>query len=102
MIARSAFHQLRHSALLLVLCFAGMLLTFVAPLVCVFAADRTAGWIGLAACVLMFATYVPTLRLYRVNPLAALSLSLAAIFYLEATIVYAIRYWRGHGCEWKG
>ena len=82
MIARSAFHQLRHSALLLVLCLAGMLLTFVAPLVCVFAGDRGAGWIGLAACALMFTTYLPTLRLYRLNPLAALSLPLAAIFYL--------------------
>ncbi len=102
MIARSAFHQLRHSALLLVLCFAGMLLTFVAPLVCVFTADRAAGWIGLAACVLMFTTYAPTLRLYRVNPLAALSLPLAAIFYLEATFVSSIRYWRGRGGEWKG
>ena len=102
MIARSAFHQLRHSALLLVLCFAGMLLTFLAPLVCVFAGDRAAGWIGVAACVLMFTTYVPTLRLYRVNPLAALSLPLAAIFYLEATIASAIRYWRGRGGEWKG
>ena len=102
MIARSAFHQLRHSALLLVLCFAGMLLTFVAPLVCVFAADRAGRWIGVAACVLMFTTYVPTLRLYRVNPLAALSSPLAAIFYLEATVVSAIRYWRGRGGEWKG
>ena len=102
MIARSAFHQLRHSALLLVLCFGGMLLTFVAPLVCVFAGDRGVGWIGLAACVLMFTTYVPTLRLYRINPLAALSLPLAAIFYLEATIISAIRYWRGRGGEWKG
>jgi len=102
MIARSAFHQLRHSALLLVLCFAGMLLTFVAPLVCVFAGDRRAGWIRLAACVLMFTTYLPTLRLYRVNPLAALSLPFAAIFYLEATIASAVRYWRGRGGEWKG
>jgi hypothetical protein len=79
-----------------------MLLTFVAPLVCVFAGDRAAGWIGLAACVLMFTTYVPTLRLYGVNPLAALSLPLAAIFYLEATMISAIRYWRGRGGEWKG
>ena len=102
MIVRSAFHQLRHSALLLVVCFAGMLLAFVAPLVCVFAADRATEWIGLAACVLMFTTYLPTLRLYRVNPLAALSLPLAAIFYLEATLVSAIRYWRGRGGEWKG
>ncbi len=102
MIARSAFHQLRHSALLLVLCIAGMLLTFVAPLVCVFAGDRAAGWIGVATCVLMFTTYVPTLRLYRVNPLAALSLPLAAIFYLEATIISAIRFWRRRGGEWKG
>ncbi len=102
MIARSAFHQLRHSALLLVLCFAGMLLTFVAPLVCVFAGDRATGWMGLAACGLIFTTYVPTLRLYRVNPLAALTLPLAAIFYLEATLVSAIRFWRGRGGEWKG
>lgn len=102
MIARSAFHQLRHSALLLVLCFAGMMLTFVAPLVCVFAGERAAGWIGVAACVLMFGTYVPTLRLYRVNPLSALSLPLAVIFYLEATSISAIRFWRGRGGEWKG
>ena len=103
MIARSAFYQLRHSALLLVLCLGGMLLTFGAPLVCVFASgDRASGWIGLAACVLMFATYVPTLCLYRINPLAALSLPLAAIIYLEATLVSAIRFWRGRGGHWKG
>ena len=102
MIARSAFHQLRHSALLLLLCVAGMLLTFIAPFVCVFARDRAAGWIGSVACILMFITYLPILRLYRINPLTAVSLPLAAVFYLEATIVSAIRYWRGRGGEWKG
>lgn len=102
MIARSAFHQLRHSAVLLISCLVGMLVIFVAPLVCVFAGGRGAGWIGLGACLLMFMTYLPTLGLYRVNPLAAVTLPFAAIFYLEATIVSAIRYWRGRGGEWKG
>ena len=102
MIARSAFHQLRHSTLLLSACGVAMLLTFIAPLVCIFVGSRAAGWIALAACVLMFITYLPTLRLYRINLLAALSLPLAAIFHLEATFVSAIRYWRGRGGEWKG
>lgn len=102
MIARTAFSQLRHSAALLIGCVVGMLLTFVIPLALVWSNDQTTGWIAAAACTLMFATYVPTLRLYRVNILSAVTLPFAALFYVLATIHSAVNYWRGQGGTWKG
>ena len=102
MIARTAFNQLRHSAALLIGCVVGMLLTFAIPLALVWSSDQTTGWIAAAACTLMFATYVPTLRLYRVNILSAVTLPFAALFYLLATIHSAVNYWRGQGGTWKG
>jgi len=102
MIARTAFNQLRHSAALLIGCVVGMLLTFVIPLAVVWSSDQTTGWIAAAACTLMFATYVPTLRLYRVNILSAVTLPFAALFYLLATIHSAVNFWRGQGGTWKG
>jgi hopene-associated glycosyltransferase HpnB len=102
MIARTAFNQLRHSWSLLAVCFLGMLLAFVAPLAFAFSTKGLAGWLAMAACILMFATYVPALRLYRVNPLAAVTLPFAAIFYMYATVVSALRYSLGKGGEWKG
>jgi hopene-associated glycosyltransferase HpnB len=102
MIARTAFNQLRHSWALLTACLFGMLLVFVAPLALVFSTRNAAGWIATAACILMFATYMPILRLYRVNSLSALTLPFAACFYMYATIISAFRYGRGVGGEWKG
>ena len=102
MISRTAFNQLRHSLLLLIACIVGMALTFVAPLALVWTKDKLTGWIAVAACVAMFTSYLPVLRLYKVNPLSAVTLPFAAIFYVYATIHSAIKYWRGRGGEWKG
>lgn len=102
MIARSAFNQLRHSGMLLSACIAGMLLTFVVPLVLVWTPARSAGWMAAAACIAMFVTYLPALRLCRVNPLSAVTLPFAAVFYIYATVYSAIRYWGGIGGVWKG
>ena len=102
MISRSAFNQLRHSWLMLIVSIVGMVLTFVAPLALVWAKDRTASWIAATACIAMFASYVPVLRLHRVNPLSALTLPFAAMFYTYATVHSAVNYRRGKGGEWKG
>ena len=102
MISRTAFNQLRHSWLLLIACIVGMTLTFAAPLALVWAKDRTAAWIATAACFAMFLSYVPVLRLYRVNLLSAVTLPFAAVFYTYATVYSAVNYWRGKGGEWKG
>jgi len=99
MIARSAFNQLRHSVLLLIVAIIGLMLTYVVPVILLF----DPWWpFGLAACVLMVASYWPMIRFYRLNPLWALTLPLAVIFYLVSTLDSAMRYWIGTGGQWKG
>ncbi len=111
MIARTAFNQLRHSALLLVATISGMLIAFAAPVALVAGAATTgtqeqglslAGVLGLGAWLLMTVAYTPTARFYRLNPLWATTLPAAACFYMAATVWSAIKYWAGRGGEWKG
>jgi len=103
MISRSAFNQLRHSNLLLLLSILGMAATYLLPLALVFAAHSIApAALGGAAWLLMVLSYFPVLRLYRLNPSWALALPVAAVFYVGATFHSAWKYWMGEGGEWKG
>jgi hopene-associated glycosyltransferase HpnB len=103
MISRSAFNQLRHSTLLLLFSMLGMAVTYLLPPLLVVAAHRIApAALGGTAWLLMVLSYWPVLRLYRLNPLWALALPLAAFFYVGATFHSAWKYWRGQGGEWKG
>jgi hopene-associated glycosyltransferase HpnB len=102
MIARTAFTQLRYSALLLLSALAGMFLTYLAPVALLFAHDRAARILGLAAWLLMALSFFPTVRFYRISPLWAPLLSLVALFYSYATWLSAARYWLGRGGQWKG
>ena len=103
MISRSAFNQLRHSNLLLLLSMAGMAVTYLLPPALVFAAHRMApAALGGTAWLLMAVSYWPVLRLYGLTPLWALALPVAAIFYVGATFHSAWKYWTGRGGEWKG
>jgi hopene-associated glycosyltransferase HpnB len=103
MISRSAFNQLRHSNILLLFSMLGMAVTYLLPPLLVVAAHRIApAALGGTAWLLMVLSYWPVLRLYRLNPLWALALPLAAVFYVGATFHSAWKYWRGQGGEWKG
>jgi hopene-associated glycosyltransferase HpnB len=95
MIARTAFTQLNHSGWMLCGTVVGLLLAFMAPLLCW-------NWMGLAAFALMALAYFPAVRFYRLSPLWSFALPFAAIFYLGATVQSAIRYWSGRGGQWKG
>ncbi|HYA23649.1 MAG TPA: glycosyltransferase [Terriglobales bacterium] len=101
MIARSAFTQLRHSALLLCGVVMAMTITYIAP-PCLLGMRNWAASFGLATWLLMTLTYWPTLRFYRLSPLWAPLLPLIAAFYLGATIYSAVQYWAGEGGLWKG
>jgi hypothetical protein len=80
-----------------------MAATYLLPPLLVFAAHRIVpAALGGAAWLLMVLTYWPVLRLYRLNPLWALALPVAAIFYVGATFHSAWKYWMGRGGEWKG
>lgn len=103
MISRSAFNQLRHSNFLLLVSILGMAATYLLPPALVLTAHRILpAALGGAAWLLMVLSYWPVLRLYRLNPLWALSLPVAAVFYVGATFHSAWKYWTGRGGEWKG
>ena len=102
MIARTAFTQLEYSAPLLFGTVAGMLLTYLVPVVLAFHSQPIVWRISLAAWALMTVSYLPTVRFYRLSPLWALCLPIAAVFYSYSTCVSAARYWLGRGGQWKG
>lgn len=102
MISRTAFNQLRHSAALLGATILAMLIIYIAPIALLFSRAALTVALAATATVLMLISYLPALRAYHRNPLWALALPLAALFYLGATIHSAIRYWSGRGGEWKG
>ena len=98
MISRTAFTQLRHSALWLAGTAAGLAITYLVPPAAALRGSR----LGAAAWMAMCAAYVPALRFYRRSPLWAPLLPLVAAFYLGATLHSAFAYWRGRGGQWKG
>ncbi len=102
MIARTAFRQLRHSALLLAGTILGLAGMFVAPLALLFSPSPAAAALGAVAWALMAISYLPMVRFYRRPAWWALTLPLVALFYMGATLYSAARYWRGRGGEWKG
>ena len=102
MISRSAFNQLRHSTLLLLAALLGLAITYLLPPALLFSSQEIPVALGAGAWLAMTAAYLPMVRYYRLHPLWALTLPLAAIFYMGATAHSAVRYWSGQGGEWKG
>jgi hopene-associated glycosyltransferase HpnB len=101
MVARSAYVQLRCSPLLLAGTMLGLALVFVMPPLAAFAGHGVARWLGVAAWAMMAATFLPTLRRFRLAPARAVLLPVAAIFYMAATLGSALAHHRGHGVVWK-
>jgi hopene-associated glycosyltransferase HpnB len=102
MISRTAFYQLKHSPLLLLCTAAGMVITYLAPPLLLLTHSRLTIFMGAGAWVAMTITYSTVVRYYRMNRMWALTLPLAALFYLGATIHSAVKYWNGRGGDWKG
>lgn len=102
LIARTAFSQLDYSSLFLLSTIAGMVLTYLVPVFLALHAQPFVWRMSLAAWALMTITYLPTVRFYTLSPLRAPFLPIAAVFYSYATCLSAVRYWLGHGGQWKG
>ena len=101
MVSRTAFTQLRYSALLLLLTLAGLTLVWLVPPWAIFfgqGAARVAGFFTFALAAL---SYLPTLVRYRRSPLWTLALPLIACFYMAATLGSALNHWFGRGARWK-
>jgi hypothetical protein len=105
MVARSAFTQLRYSAWWLLLASALMIVTLLVPIAGVAAgaaaADLRLALTAGAAWLAIAAAYWPVVSFYRLPPVFAATLPLAAALFLAMTWSSAIGYWRGTRARWK-
>jgi hopene-associated glycosyltransferase HpnB len=102
LIARTAFAQLRNSLVLLAVTLAGLFVTFWLGWILFFTGNDPAWIMASTAVALMTTTFLLTVLFYALSPYWAFTLPLAALFYGHATFLSALRYWLGHGGQWKG
>ncbi len=102
MIARTAFAQLGYSFVPLVVTLIGLFVTFWLAWILFFTGDDPAWIMASTAVSLMTTTFLLTVRFYRLSPVWAFTLPVAALFYGYATWLSAVRYWLGRGGQWKG
>jgi hopene-associated glycosyltransferase HpnB len=102
MITRTAFNQLRHSALLLIAAMVGLTVTYLLPLAFLFSGSPSLIATGTVAYCLMTIAYLPMVQWYQLSLLWALTMPISAAFYMWATLHSAVKYWSGRGGEWKG
>ena len=106
MVARSAYVQLQFSPWRLLGATLGMIFLYVWPVGGLLFGLWTGNiWLvlpALLACLLMLMAYLPSLRLYALNPLWMFSLPLAALLYTLMTLDSARRHYGGRGGAWKG
>ncbi|GAA0941353.1 MULTISPECIES: glycosyltransferase [Streptomyces violaceusniger group] len=106
MVSRSAYTQLRHNPLLLLLTVAGLAVVYLVPPAAVVAGVLTGRpaplTLGAAAWALMAGSYIPMLRYYRQTLWLAPLLPLTALLYLLMTVDSAVRHHLGQGAAWKG
>jgi hopene-associated glycosyltransferase HpnB len=101
MVARTAFTQLHHSTLLLLLCTGMMVIAFCLPVAGLFfpgLGPTSLAVIGLGAMIL---SYLPTLKFYGLSMAWAVALPLIGSVFLLMTWTSASRAWLGKGAEWK-
>lgn len=106
MVARTAFEQLRCSAILLFATVAGIALVLISPplllALALFVGSPPAAALAAFAWLAETIALLPSVRHHGVHPVWALSLPFASVFYLWATVLSAYRHWRGHGVAWRG
>ncbi len=102
MIARTAYTQLNYSPLLLAATLLALCVTYLAPIALLFSGAWHIRVAATFATILMLVTFLPATGFYRQSMLWAFTLPAAAAFYAYATLLSGLRYWRGHGGQWKG
>jgi len=108
MVSRSAYTQLSYSPRLLVGTVIGSLLVYAVPPAATIAGAVSGSGsgavfsVGLAAWLVMTATYLPMLRFYRLGSWRAPLLPVVALLYAAMTIDSAWQHRRGRGGAWKG
>ncbi|MBB4197929.1 glycosyl transferase family 2 [Rhodoblastus sphagnicola] len=102
MISRSAYAQLGFSPWRLAGAMAGLVATFVLPVILALRAPGVAGLLGALAFGLMIASFMPINRFYGLSRARAALLPGIAAIYMVYTLRSALDFYRGRGGMWKG
>ncbi len=102
MVARTAFHQLRYSKILLLLLTGAMILMFGIPVAGLLFPSVAAALLSLCGLSAMMLGYIPTLKFYHLSWKWAFLMPFIGWLFLAMTWTSAIRSWQGKGAEWKG
>ena len=102
MVARTAYAQLGYRVAALVGMLLALSLVFLAPPLLAILDAALAGWVGLAAWLMMVVAYAPTLQRFGLSPWRGLALPGIAFTYMLFTLDSALAEWRGQGGLWKG
>jgi len=102
MISRTAFTQLRYSYLFLLGTVLGLVFLFFTPILVPLWGSPTESLVAYAALLVMAGIYAPIIYFYGFCVVWALTLPVAALLYIHATLVSAWNYARGKGGQWKG
>lgn len=104
MVSRTAFTQLRYSALWLLVATVLLVITLLLPPLAAVAglfAPSRAALLGALAWFAASVSYAPTVRFYRLPLWWALTLPVAGTLFLAMTLDSALGYWRGTRATWK-
>ena len=101
MVARTAFIQLRYSIVLLFLCTLLMVITFLFPILALFSPVIWSKVIAMTTLIIMFFTYLPTLKYYSLDYLWGFCLPMIGLMYLLMTWSSAYRHIFSSGSNWK-
>ena len=101
MVARTAFTQLRYSISLLILCTVLMILSFLIPVILLFTPLFWTKIISVVSLMIMFISYLPTLKYYSVEYYWCLFLPVTGFLYLLMTWSSAYHHYFKHGAHWK-
>jgi hopene-associated glycosyltransferase HpnB len=101
MVARTAFAQLRESAVLLSITLVGLALVWLLPTWEIIVGRGWRSACALATFSLAAITYMPTLARYHRSKWWALCLPVIALFFMAATLGSALNHWFGAGAQWK-
>jgi hopene-associated glycosyltransferase HpnB len=102
MVARTAYAQLRYSAVALLMTVVGMALTYLTPVMLTLFGRGLAQASGLFLWTIIALAFQPTLRFYHLSPLWGLFLPGIALMYMTFTLDSAYQQARGAGGLWKG
>jgi len=102
MVSRTAYEQLNHSIILLIISICGMIAIYLLPFINLLIQKNNLLILNIFSILLMIISFIPTAKFYKLSPAFYLSLPFSSLIYMLMTIDSAYNYYYKNGNIWKG